>query len=78
MDQGGNNFSFSGNYSTKGCFAYTDGEHANMAFYGVGGTEEDKANETLTLSRYRPMGHDCNTKGKSISIQNSKVSIQHI
>ena len=78
MDPGGNGYSFSGNYSTKGCYAYKDGKHANMAFYGVGGTEEETKNETLELSRYRPMGHDCNTKGNSIYIHNSKVSTQHI
>ena len=66
MNQGGNGYSFSGDYATKGCYAYDSGNNANMAFYGTGGTDDEMKN-TLASPQYRPKGYDCVTQGTSIS-----------
>ena len=34
---GGGGYSFSGSYGTKGCYAYSSGEYANMAYWGGSG-----------------------------------------
>ena len=62
LQEGGNGHSFSGDFGTKGCYAYESGSYANMVFYGTGGTE-DRMKAALTSPKYRPIGHDCNTQG---------------
>ena len=73
LQQGGNGVSFSGNFGSKGCYAYESGSYANMAFYGTGGTE-DQIKAALTSPKYRPTGHDCNTQGTFRSDYNQTVS----
>ena len=34
---GGGGYGFSGSYGTKGCYAYSSGEYANMAYWGGSG-----------------------------------------
>ena len=60
--KGGEGFNFVGNFPTKGCYAYQIGAHANMAYYGTGGLDNQRREE-LTSPKYRPVGHDCSTKG---------------
>ena len=60
---GGHGYAFSGNYGTKGCYAYeADSSYSNMAFYGTGGSEDEMIT-VLTKPKYRPIGHDCDVKG---------------
>ena len=77
LQQGGNGYSFSGNFGTKGCYAYESGSFANLAFYGTGGTE-DQMKQALASPKYRPIGHDCNTQGNFHYDYNSTVSTPHI
>ena len=62
LEKGGNGYEFSGDYGTKGCYAYESGTYANMAFYGKGGTEI-QMKESLESPNYRPYGYDCNATG---------------
>jgi len=56
---GGGGYSFSGDYITKGCYAYSQGSaYAGIAFYGNGGTASQRM-AAVTLPQYRPNGHDC-------------------
>ena len=67
LQKGGRGWSFTGSsYSRKGCFAYSGGYFANMAFYGLEGSEEQKT-KPLKSPRYRPLGYDCSTTGKVLS-----------
>ena len=72
LDQGGNGYSFSGDYGTKGCYAYDSGGNANMAFYGTGGTA-DEMKSTLASPKYRPKGYDCVTQGTFICQNDHKA-----
>ena len=56
----GNGYAFAGNYGTKGCYAYSSGGYAGMAFFGTGGTEAQMAT-ALTGSKYRPLCEIANT-----------------
>ena len=63
LQKGGRGYSFSGSkYSRKGCYAYKRGLFANMAFYGLGGSEKQNK-KPLHSPKYRPEGHDCSTTG---------------
>ena len=63
LQKGGGGYNFVGTYPTKGCYTYKSGNFANMAYYGVGGTE-DQIKVKLTFPLYRPLGYDCITNGK--------------
>ena len=63
LQKGGGGYNFVGTYPRKGCYAYKSGDFANMAYYGVGGTE-DQTKVKLTFPLYRPIGYDCITNGK--------------
>ena len=64
LQKGGRGWSFTGTtYSRKGCFAYSKGYFANIAFYGLGGSEEQNKKQ-LRSPRYRPRGFDCSATGK--------------
>ena len=63
LQKGGGGFDFVGPHSIKGCYAYESGTYANMAYYGVGGSEEEMKVK-LTSPKYRPLGYDCSTGGK--------------
>jgi len=62
---GGCGFNFEGEEGyAPGCYAYNSGSCEGSAFYGTGGTEEDKLDPTIPQSdaygtRYRPSGYDC-------------------
>ena len=56
---GGRGYKFaSGDYGTKGCYAYESGSYKGSVFYGLGGTEKD-ISKALDLPKYRPEGYDC-------------------
>ena len=76
LSQGGNGYSFSGDYATKGCYARVSGSNANMAFYGTGGTDDEMKN-TLASPQYRPKGYDCVTQGTFISRKSYNSQFQH-
>ena len=63
LQKGGRGFNFVGPHLTKGCYAYESGSYANLAYYGVGGTE-DQIKVQLATPKYRPLGYDCSTSGK--------------
>ena len=56
---GGGGSNFIGDWETKGCFAYEEGEYAGTIYYGTGGSELD-LKENPVSPKYRPFGHDCN------------------
>jgi hypothetical protein len=62
LQLGGNGHDFeSPNHSQKGCYAYSSGSHAGMAFYGSGASNawETIMRNTNSASTYRPSGYDC-------------------
>merc|ERR1719336_2232536 len=62
LDEGGNGFEFEGDYTQKGCYAYSSGEHAGKAFYGLGGSYAEISNPiTNRDDTYRPLGWDCSS-----------------
>ena len=63
LTKGGLGFSFQGDYSTKGCYAYKDGDYKGHFYYGTGGTEQ-KMKEDVTGQKFRPQGYDCANKGR--------------
>ena len=76
LSKGGGGYEFDGYYGRKGCYAYKSGSWANMAFYGIGGTDDDMKKE-LDLPEYRPTGHDCGIKGMHI-LQISLMFLKHL
>merc|ERR1711962_516168 len=40
--RGGKGYDFAGSWSTKGCYAYKSGSYVNHAYYGTGGTQDQK------------------------------------
>ena len=52
LSEGGLGFAFAGSYSTDGCYAYSSGTYAGIAFFGRGGTEAQMSTE-LTGNKYR-------------------------
>ena len=67
LKKGGAGYSFEGDYSVKGCYAYV-GIHStypDMAFYGTGGTE-DQMKALINHPTFRPIGYDCSPIGLSI------------
>ena len=72
LNQGRVGKPFSSNYTTKGCHFYDQGQYANTAFYGTGGTE-DQMKQALISPEQRPTGYDCKLKGMSIMLSNSKA-----
>ena len=57
---GGGGSSFSGDYSTKGCYAYDNGKekYQGMVFYGTGGSK-DEMKLALSRPKYRPQTFYC-------------------
>ncbi len=55
---GGKGYEFAGDYSTKGCYAYSDGSFAGRAYYGIGGIDEEMEASAL-FPQHRPDGYDC-------------------
>ena len=58
LSLGDGSYSFAGDYSTNGCYAYSAGANAGQAFYGTGGTT-DQMKQSLSGNVYRPSGYDC-------------------
>jgi len=57
---GGFGFAFEDNYSQKGCYAYSSGKYAGIAFYGSGGSDAEISDPTTKRGdTYRPIGWDC-------------------
>jgi len=56
LQLGGNGYAFSGDYSTKGLYAYRSGKYNGMAFFGRGGSvTEMEAPLEEGGSKYRPL-----------------------
>ena len=53
LSQGHANFAFASAYQTKGCYTYSSGTYANVAFFGTGGSDVDMRT-SLTSPKYRP------------------------
>ena len=57
-------YPFVGAWSYKGCKVYTEGSYTGFAFYGAGGTVEEKQLPLKYPYNYedgiRPEGYDCN------------------
>ena len=51
---------FTGNYSTKGCFAFTNKSpnFAGKIYFSQGATKDD-LKATLSGHKFRPIGYDC-------------------
>ena len=60
LQKGTENYGFSGDYGTKGCYAYKSGGYAGVAFYGTGGSEAEM--KTQLSSAYRPDGYNCSVR----------------
>ena len=58
LSLGGVGYSFAGDYSVKGCYAYSSGKYAGKAYYGTGGTTE-QMKKSLNGQKYRLSGYDC-------------------
>jgi len=51
---GGDNYTFAGDYNTKGCYAYQSGSiWAGEAYWGTGGTLSDWESQTVSHNSYR-------------------------
>ena len=50
---------FTGDYETKGCYAYLSGNYKGLSFHGTGGTLE-QMQQSLQNPKWRPKGYDCN------------------
>ena len=60
LEEGGAGHAFEGDYSQKGCYAYSSGEYANRAYYGLGGSDSEISSPTTNSDEtYRPEGYDC-------------------
>ena len=59
LKPGGGGSNFIGDWSTKGCYAYKTGRYAGIAFYGTGGSDQEKKTLLNSDEIYRPIGHDC-------------------
>jgi len=61
LSEGGAGSAFVGNYGDKGCYAYSSGGYAGMAFYSTGGNNAEMSKLPGKRDNwYRPAGHDCN------------------
>ena len=58
LSLGSGGSSFAGDYSVKGCYAYSSGKYAGKAYYGTGGTTE-QMKKSLNGQKYRLSGYDC-------------------
>ena len=59
LSLGGAGHSFaSSSYFRKGCYAYSSGRYAGMAYYGTGGTTE-QMKKSLNGQAHRLSGYDC-------------------
>ena len=58
---GGEKYAFTGDYPTKGCYAYTDQskDYAGEIYFGTGGTQEEMQSYTSKVHQFRPEGYDC-------------------
>ena len=67
LQKGGKGFNFIENtFVTKGCYSYENGNYANIAYYGSGGSEQQMATQ-LNSPKYRPAGYDCSKSGNIIN-----------
>mmetsp|Transcript_145532 Transcript_145532/g.268314 ORF Transcript_145532/g.268314 Transcript_145532/m.268314 type:complete len:440 (-) Transcript_145532:165-1484(-) len=52
-------YEFAGDYSTKGCYYYSNGDYAGYAYYGLGGTLEENEAPVSGDYKLRVPGYDC-------------------
>ena len=43
LSLGGGGLEFASDFTSKGCYSYSSGPYAGMAFFGTGGSEEEMA-----------------------------------
>ena len=58
LSLGGVGYSFAGDFSQKGCYAYSSGTYTGKAYYGTGGTTEEMK-KSLNGQAHRLSGYDC-------------------
>jgi len=62
---GGEGYQFTGNFQTKGCYAYTSGQYSGRAYYGLLNNAEVTDSNGLNSGaaaaspKFRPSGIDC-------------------
>ena len=64
-------------YQVKGCFAYSSGEYAGMAFFGSGGTISKMQTALYSDGQYRPKNYDCKSGGCTHMWRASNMTIPH-
>ena len=58
LSLGGEGYSFAGDFSVKGCYAYSSGKYAGKVYYGTGGTTE-QMKKSVSGQAHRLAGYDC-------------------
>ena len=59
LKAGTSSWSFAGDYSIKGCYAYAGGQYKGSYWYGMGTSAEIKGSLDHSDEHYRPEGFDC-------------------
>ena len=50
-----------GDFATKGCYYYKEGQYSGEAYWGTGGTLAQRKNHPVKPGQFRPKGYDCKT-----------------
>jgi hypothetical protein len=84
LQAGGDGYAFAGDYVGTGCYAYSSGQYAGMAYYGYadGGGDVQSPAQLTDLSdtakyfgvAYRPPGTDCEALWPQVGGDHSKCS----
>ena len=48
-----------GDFDTKGCYYYKTGAHSGKAWFGTGGSLDQRKNHPTEAGQFRPKGYDC-------------------
>ena len=48
-----------GDFNTKGCYYYKTGPHSGEAWWGTGGSLDQRKNHPVMAGQFRPKGYDC-------------------
>jgi hypothetical protein len=54
LEAGGAGYDFEGNWRTKGLFAYRSGKYSGHAYFGTGGSDEERLEAEYDDEKYRP------------------------
>ena len=55
---GGAGYDFEGSWGTKGLYAYRSGKYSGHAYFGTGGSDEDRLESEDDEDKYRPWDHN--------------------